>query len=337
MGALVLAFPITEIGQNSIHLINKVWITTIGWYSLLAVVYIFFSLLLVDLIRILDKYLVFLPKNIKTNKKAPFMIGCLILVLVFSMLTYGPFNARNPIITRYEISINKKAAPLHQLRIAMVSDIHYGPIIDVQRLNKMVDLINGLKPDVVVIDGDICDGSITEQESKQLLQALKQLHSQYGIFAVPGNHDRWARDDNSVRLFKNAGVNVLRDQYIKVDNCFYMIGRDNPRHDGTEGRKTLDDLMKGVDSKLPLILLDHQPLEIDKARQDQIDFQLSGHTHEGQIFPGNLITKLIYELDYGHMKKGNYYLIVSSGYGTWGPPLRIGTHSEIVCATVNFQ
>lgn len=92
-----------------------------------------------------------------------------------------------------------------------------------------------------------------------------------------------------------------------------------------------------MDSTLPLILLDHQPLEIDKSRQDQIDLQLSGHTHEGQIFPGNLITKLIYELDYGYMKRGNYNLIVSSGYGTWGPPLRIGTHSEIVCATVNFQ
>ncbi|WP_199241659.1 hypothetical protein [Desulfosporosinus sp. Sb-LF] len=137
-----------------------------------------------------------------------------------------------------------------------------------------------------------------------------------------------------------AGVNVLRDQYIKVENSFYIIGRDNPsRRSGgnTEGRKELGDLIKGVDSSLPLILLDHQPLELETAQQNQIDLQLAGHTHEGQLFPGNLITKLVYEIDWGYLKKGNYNLIVSSGYGTWGPPLRIGTHSEIVCATLHFK
>ncbi|TGE34523.1 metallophosphoesterase [Desulfosporosinus sp. Sb-LF] len=339
-GILVLAFPITEIGQGFIPLINKVWISTCGWYSMLAVVYIFFFLLLADLVQLLDKYLRFVPKVIKHHNRTPLIIGCLILLLVFSTLTYGTYNAQNPVITRYELSVDKSAPSLNQLRVAMISDIHYGKIVDVQRLNKMVNSINELNPDVIVIDGDICDSTVNQQEFQQLLEAFKQLHSKYGVFAVPGNHDRWARDDNQVRLMKEAGVNVLRDQYIKVENSFYMIGRDNPSRRGggnTEGRKELGDLTKGVDSSLPLILLDHQPLELETAQQNQIDLQLAGHTHEGQIFPGNLITKLVYEIDWGYLKKGNYNLIVSSGYGTWGPPLRIGTHSEIVCATIRFK
>jgi hypothetical protein len=154
---------------------------------MLAVVYIFFFLVLVDLVRLLDKHLRFVPEIIKNYRKTPLIICCLILLSVCLTLAYGTFNAQNPVITRYDISIDKKATTIKQLRIAMISDIHYGPIVDLQRLNKMVDLINGLNADVIVIDGDICDGTINQQESKQLLKVFKQLHSKYGIFAVPGN------------------------------------------------------------------------------------------------------------------------------------------------------
>lgn len=186
-GVLFLTFPITEIGQNFIPIISRVWITTCGWYTMLAVVYIFFFLVLVDLVRLLDKHLRFVPEIIKNYRKTPLIICCLILLSVCLTLAYGTFNAQNPVITRYDISIDKKATTIKQLRIAMISDIHYGPIVDLQRLNKMVDLINGLNADVIVIDGDICDGTINQQESKQLLKVFKQLHSKYGIFAVPGN------------------------------------------------------------------------------------------------------------------------------------------------------
>ncbi|AET69564.1 putative phosphohydrolase [Desulfosporosinus orientis DSM 765] len=338
LGILVLTFPFTEIGQNFIPAINRVWVTTLGWYSMLAVVYIFLLLLLVDLVRMFDRLIKFVPVSVKNNLRTPFFIACFVVLFALAVLTYGTYNAQNPIITRYDFSIDKKASYLNRLRIVMVSDIHYGLIVDSIRIRKMVDLINGLQPDLILIGGDISEGTIHQQDALQLLKSLSQLKSKYGVFAVPGNHDRWSRDETVVRLFDEAGVNVLRDQWAKVADSLYIIGRDNPStHGGSGGRKELEEIMRGVDSSLPLILLDHQPLELETAQQNQIDLQFSGHTHEGQIFPGNIITNLIYELDWGYMKKDHYHLIVSSGYGTWGPPVRIGTHSEIVCTTINFR
>ncbi|WP_242832367.1 metallophosphoesterase [Desulfosporosinus orientis] len=305
---------------------------------MLAVVYIFLLLLLVDLVRMFDRLIKFVPVSVKNNLRTPFFIACFVVLFALAVLTYGTYNAQNPIITRYDFSIDKKASYLNRLRIVMVSDIHYGLIVDSIRIRKMVDLINGLQPDLILIGGDISEGTIHQQDALQLLKSLSQLKSKYGVFAVPGNHDRWSRDETVVRLFDEAGVNVLRDQWAKVADSLYIIGRDNPStHGGSGGRKELEEIMRGVDSSLPLILLDHQPLELETAQQNQIDLQFSGHTHEGQIFPGNIITNLIYELDWGYMKKDHYHLIVSSGYGTWGPPVRIGTHSEIVCTTINFR
>jgi predicted MPP superfamily phosphohydrolase len=102
-------------------------------------------------------------------------------------------------------------------------------------------------------------------------------------------------------------------------------------------RKDLSTLLQGVDKKLPIILLDHQPYNLSEAEKNGVDLQLSGHTHKGQISPGNLITKKVYEVDWGYEKKGNFNIYVSSGVGTWGPPIRTGSHSEIVDIYINFM
>lgn len=139
LGILVLAFPITEIGQGFIPAINRIWISICGWYSMLAIVYIFFSILLIDIIQLLDRYVKIVPLSVKDNKRTPLIISGGILLLVFLILTYGTYNARSPVITRYQLSIDKKAESLSQLRIAMISDIHYGNIIELpDRLRLLV-------------------------------------------------------------------------------------------------------------------------------------------------------------------------------------------------------
>lgn len=305
---------------------------------MIAVVYLSLILVIIDLVRVIDKRINFVPIVIRDHKKTPKVLALVILVFVALTLIYGSWNARYPVVVSYEVTVNKET-PLDQLRIAMVADVHYGDIIDTSRLRGMVEAIEELQPDLILMAGDITDGTITEDEAQKLIEVFKQMHANYGIYIVPGNHDRWARDESNylLRGFNEAGINVLGDSFIRAGDDFYIIGRNDSGHNREQGRKELGELMQGVDVSLPIILLDHQPIDLEAAEKNHVDIQLSGHTHRGQIFPSRLITGQLYDLDWGLLTRGSYHLIVSSGYGTWGPPLKIGTHSEVVYVTVKFK
>ncbi len=337
LGLTIFSFPISELTEDFLPAAGGFWLTLWGWYSMVAVVYLFLFVLFIDLFRLLDQGIGFVPVRIKDSTKTPIVLGASVILMVILTLAYGTWNARNPIVTNYEITMDKEAGSLKQLRIAMISDIHYGAIIDAQRLESMVKIVNQLKPDLILFAGDIVEGSPTQAETKKLAAIFNEMHAKYGKFAVPGNHDRALRNDKELLYyFKEAGISVLRDDYIRVGNSFYVIGRDDPGH-GRRQRRDLSYLVNGVDPSYPLIVLDHQPIDLKKAHENNIDLQLSGHTHRGQIFPSQFITGQIYDLDWGLLKKGSYHLIVSSGYGTWGPPMRIGNRPEVVYVKVNFR
>lgn len=333
---LFVTFPMAEFGEDILTSLGLSGIAALGWYSMIAVIYIFLILILIDCLRLIDKRLNVLPIMIKSHPNTPRVLGGLILSFVCLTLFYGTFNARNPVITPYEIESDRQAGELRNLKIAMVSDTHYGEVINDQGLHKMGQMINELNPDLIVFAGDITDGNIVGDEAQRLINVFSELDAKYGIYAVPGNHDRWARNNSDLAgRFQEIGITVLKDEVIKVEDSFYIIGRDDPGW-GNRSRKGLEELMKNVDSSFPIILLDHQPIDIQKAQENKISLQLSGHTHAGQVFPSNLITGRIYELDWGLLKKESYHLIVSSGFGTWGPPLRIGNNPEIVSITIDF-
>ena len=160
------------------------------------------------------------------------------------------------------------------------------------------------------------------------------------LFRSPGNHDEMGRSvEEIVKTFKASGINVLRDKAILINNSFYVIGRDDISQESQTKikRKDLSDIIKDLDKSRPLILMDHQPRDFADTQKNGIDLQVSGHTHRGQLFPANLITNLIFEIDYGYLQKDNSNFIVSSGYGTWGPPIRIGSRSEIVEIDIDFK
>jgi len=145
--------------------------------------------------------------------------------------------------------------------------------------------------------------------------------------------------NKAVKYLTEHNVNVLRDSVVKIANSFYIIGREDrekERYTGT-ARKTIPELLDGIDKNLPMIMLDHQPFKLDNVATNAIDLQISGHTHHGQFFPMNLITKAIFEKSWGLVQKGNTVIYVSSGYGTWGPPVRIANHPEILNITMNFK
>ncbi|MDW7682284.1 MAG: metallophosphoesterase, partial [bacterium] len=167
---------------------------------------------------------------------------------------------------------------------------------------------------------------------------LSTIQSKYGVFAVTGNHEYIGGVDAATDYLQNYGVSVLRDSVVKIVDSIYLIGREDRsiRRFSGKARTSLDSLMQGVDRNYPCFLLDHQPFELSEAARNGIDLQICGHTHHGQLWPLNLITRMLYEKSWGYLKRGDTHYYISSGAGTWGPPVRIGNHPEIVEIVVHF-
>jgi predicted MPP superfamily phosphohydrolase len=132
---------------------------------------------------------------------------------------------------------------------------------------------------------------------------------------------------------EEADITVLRDSYQLIADSFYLVGRDDAHN---SNRKELDTVISGIDKSLPVILMDHNPSYLEDGDNAQIDLQLSGHTHQGQFFPLNLVTDKVFEVDWGYLQKDHMQVIVSNGFGTWGPPIRVGNRPEIVEIFIKF-
>lgn len=265
--------------------------------------------------------------------------GLVVLLLVFLLLLYGTWNARHPRIVHYEITIKKAVPDLPELHAVMVSDIHLGLVVDNDRLKEMVNRINELDPDIVFLAGDTIDEDVRLFSSNNMPEILKKLKSRYGVYAVLGNHEYIGGNSKlAVEYLQQAGINVLVDRCMQVNNQFYIAGRDDRMAGRMNGKQRLElsRLVEGIDHSLPIILLDHQPINLKEGQLNEIDLQLSGHTHNGQFFPNNLISKRVFENSWGYSRKGGCQIIVSAGFGTWGPPIRIGSNSEITDITISF-
>jgi hypothetical protein len=180
--------------------------------------------------------------------------------------------------------------------------------------------------------GDVFDEDIAPVVNNGLGRYFGKIESRLGVFAIPGNHEYFGGIEPKLAYLRKHGVIVLRDSTVLIDNSFYVVGRDDRQSNYTTGkqRKSISELIENVDKSKPIILLDHQPFKLNESAENGIDLQISGHTHHGQLWPFNYITDAIYELSSGYKKIGNTHFIVSNGYGTWGPPLRLGNRPEIL-------
>lgn len=298
----------------------------LGSYWLAALVYLVLLFAAADLVQ------VWLPQS-----RTAMTTG--ILVITLGLLLYGAWNAQNPRVTRYTAEIPKAAGPLNTLRVALISDIHLGREVGIERLDKLVGMVNKMEPDLVMLAGDFTDRDFYVLPRAIVIESLKRLKPRIGAYAVLGNHDYYSgMVEELISDLEQGGFKVLRDESILVADGFYLVGRDDRQrgHNPGAGRRGLADLMKGVDTVLPVILLDHQPYNLQEAESLGVDLMLSGHTHKGQLFPFNLITKSVFEIDWGCLRKENLQVIVSCGYGTWGPPVRLGNKPEVVDIRLNF-
>lgn len=314
-------------------------LTLAGSYWMGFMVYFVLALAVVEALRLLDKLFGFLPRGSSVNPLMPLFAGLAVLFLVTGTVAYGWWNARHPRVSHYSITIPKQAGELKEMRVVAVSDLHLGTIVHNGRLVKLVDTIRELQPDLILLPGDVIDenpGPFVEQD---MMATFRQLAPKYGIYAVPGNHDYYARkSEEIVKYLQEAGINVLRDQAVKIAGSFYLVGKDDYSHRRLEGGGGPGPgiPVQGVDPSLPVILMDHQPSRTGQAPEQGVDLKLSGHTHRGQLFPFNLITRRMYEIDWGYLRKGDLQVIVSSGFGTWGPPIRVGSTPEVVSVDIRF-
>lgn len=245
------------------------------------------------------------------------------------LVSLSIYNAYVPTVIHYDITLDKPLAS--PLRIGVASDTHLGKLFGAKQLDQLADIFHQEKVDLILLPGDIMDDNLHAFRQENMAPHLAKLHAPLGVYATLGNHDFFGAQNAISKAIKQAGITVLWDQALEIEGKFTLIGRNDEL---AKNRPSTQQLLKNVRTELPVFLMDHRPSEIEQHSQLPIDLQVSGHTHKGQIFPANLITKMMYRLDYGYEKIGLGHYIVTSGYGFWGIPFRLGSQSEVVIIEV---
>ncbi len=319
------------------------WLTDgliwIGSFWLGAMAYFVVALLAIDIIRLANYAVPFFPESLLRNLQQVRLIlfvavgGIVILAVIGSRL-----NAMFPTVKTLDLTIHKKS-PLKELNIAMASDIHLGTVVCNNHFERIVEKINSLHPDIVLLPGDIVDEDIEPVIRQNLGETIRQIRSKYGIYAITGNHEYIGGVEPACKYLTEHGIVMLRDSSAKIADSFTLVGReDRSIHQfARKNRKPLSEILAGVDTSLPVILMDHQPLDLDDAARARVDLQFSGHTHHGQLWPFNFIAKAVYEVSWGYTQKENTQYYVSCGVGTWGPPMRSGNRPEVVNVRLRFE
>jgi predicted MPP superfamily phosphohydrolase len=322
----------------------------VGSYWMAIFIYLLLLLPLFDLLRL---GLFLFHHNVLTPRFTAFGIGAA-LCLCFIIITYGAFHASSIRTVQYAIRL---AGEGDGLRVALISDLHIGSGVGKKHIAKAVNVINRAEPDIVLITGDIFDGNLgTVRDMQGIAAEFRRIRPPLGVFACLGNHDvdRMFPSGNGTErieaFLREAGITLLQDEVASIGNNMYIAGRRDARPIGMKAqRKTVAELLAVMfdmtgsqESGRPhtLIVLDHQPTQFPEIEAAGADLVLSGHTHRGQLFPANLITKSMYRkmgaAHYGYWRGNSLQAVITSGAGYWGPPLRVATNSEVAVIDVTF-
>ena len=256
------------------------------------------------------------------------------LAVIFLVSGISIVNAqRFPLVREIDVPIRDLPADLAGFSIVHLSDLHLGDLTSVARLRWIVSRVNSLKPDLICVTGDVLDGDICRGED--YCQLLLELKARHGVVAVTGNHEFYAGLGLFEEMARKSNWRILRNQAWSIDGKLDIIGLDD---DAGKSFKfpgpDLPGALRSTDPAVPKILLYHRPEGFAKAVKMGIDLQLSGHTHAGQIPPLDLLVWLIYKYPAGFYRLGASHIYTSAGTGTWGPPMRFLSRSEIVHLTL---
>lgn len=335
---------------KSLHRMLKIT----GNYFLGIFLYTLVIILLADFGRILLKY-VFHASWI--HSRTTFTVaGAICALLILLLSACGIFHAKYIKTTSYDVIINKTIPERTSMKVVLLADTHFGYNAGVLHARELVRKINKQKPDLVCIAGDIFDNEYDAiRNPEKLEQTLRGIKSTYGVYACWGNHDlneeilagftfkhkdgdlSDIKDPRMKKFLKDSNIHILEDESVLINDQFYVIGRKDVSLTEKihETRKAPAQLTEKLDRDKPIIMIDHQPKELQELADAGVDLDLCGHTHNGQTFPGNFTIKLMWENPCGLLIKDNMTNITTSGAGVWGPAMRIGTDSEI--CSINIQ
>lgn len=328
-----------------IRRISTYWIG-IMLYSLLYVV-------LFNLLRLIAKHTK-LKNTLLFSRGSVISIGSVVVACAVATCLYGIFNARNIKVNEYSVTVNKSCGSDKHLKAVLVADLHMGYAIGVDHITNMVEKINQQDADIVIIAGDIFDNSYDGMDDPEGIKAqLRSIKSKYGVYAVYGNHDidekilmgftfdwggKQLHSEKMTNFMKECNIKLINDESVLINDEFYLVGRRDTDKPGTEDgtRAEISELTKDLDKTKPIFVLSHEPDELQKTADAGADIDFSGHTHDGQLFPGNLTIGLFWENPCGMIKKDNMYSIVTSGVGVYGTFMRVGTDAEICSVDIDF-
>lgn len=339
--------------QRILKLLSNYWLGSLVYITLFLLCYIIIHRLYLfirfkhrsDIKNALKLY-----KTSRLYKAA----GGIILFAVVFVVGFGIYHSHDIQVNDYDITVSKEAGKLDELNVVLLADLHMGYNVGCNLVQQIVDKTNAQNPDIVLIAGDIFDNEYEAlDDPDRLAEILGSIKSKYGVYAVYGNHDinekilggftfdskEKVSDPKMDELLEKANITLLTDETRLIDDSFYIVGRvdiDRPGR-GITKRKTASELIENLDQSKPVIILNHEPKELEEDSKSGADIELCGHVHDGQLFPGNLFVRLEYTNACGYRQYGNMHSIVTSGCGIWGPAMRVGTDSEICNIKIHFQ
>ena len=292
----------------------------VGTSSVMVLLYLTMAFLLLDIGRVVR----LVPRSwlCANGVTAVALFGVVFLVFLCGNIFY--YNK-----VRVPISLYTAKPLARNYRMVMLTDLHLGYHNTRSDLAKWVDMINAERPDLVLIAGDIVDISVAPLLEEDMAAELRRLEAP--VYACLGNHEYYSGEPKAEQFYRDARISLLSDEAAEFDSSLVIIGRDDRTN---MRRKSVEELVAAVDTSKYVIVLDHQPYHLERAERAGVDFQLSGHTHRGQVWPISWITDALYECSWGRHRRGTTQYYVSSGIGIWGGKFRIGTQSEYVVATL---
>ena len=336
--------------HHFLRVISNYWLGTLEYILLFIITF--------DVIRRVTGHSFFMkyryPAMLHTMPKNLVIFGGFAIGLILMVSIYGVLHARR-VYVRQDPVVIEKSSSLPGLKIALIADLHLGYNSTKSHVRKIVDTINSQNVDLVCIAGDLFDNDYDAiKDPDKVADILSGIKSRYGTYACWGNHDvsekilagftfpqkeTIVRDGRFTEFLHHAGITMLEDETVCINNAFYLVGRRDKDMAKKEQlpRKTFAEITEPLDPSLPIIVMDHQPGELSEASDAGVDLDLSGHTHDGQMFPANLVVHFLWENACGVLKKGSMTSIVTSGAGVWGPAMRVGTNNEVVIANVSFD
>lgn len=265
---------------------------------------------------------------------AMYRSGMMALILTGIFLGYGYANMKHVVRTEYRVSTKKE---ISTYRIGLISDLHYGTVQDPSILREKVKEMNGQNLDLVILDGDITDEGTTKERMEECFEILGDINTGYGIYYVYGNHDiqpysrsKWYTEEELKYAIEKNDIMILADSCVEINHELILAGRKDAGWNNSSGRLSSEKLLEGISRENYMIVADHQPTGMQENSVQGVDLQLSGHTHNGQIWPVGLVTRLMGDLTYGEYHAGDCTVIVSSGFTGWGYPIRTQGHCEYV-------